>query len=571
MAGMPQGETPYDWACAHARLRPDEPAVLVWRDGEVCQTLSWKSLRQHVGQMREGLAHRGIKPGDRVIMALGNDASFVIALLACGAAGAIAVPAPVPTLRRTEAFRERLLGIARSCEPSLLITTDAWIPLVSRVISAGAPGCQPASYGSVLYGAEGSLSGERAPVSSPGIALLQFTSGSTGSPRGVAVTYEMLAASCGQAASVYQERQSDVAVSWVPLYHDMGLITAVMRPLYSGYPSVILSPEDFVRSPGTWLKAIDRCGGSLSSAPDFGYELCARKVPSRDADRLDLSRWRVARIAGEVIRHRTLDRFCERFASAGFRQEAMCPSYGLAEATLTVTSCRPQTPPLRLAVRHEDLQDGVVTPVAPGGGRDHWLVSSGVPLPGTSVKISGCTQDGRIGEVVIRGPQLCTGYWSAAGPPPGHREQDSGWHATGDLGFLWSGHLFVLGRADDTLVIHGRNYFAADIAQACSEVPGIRPGRIAAFIEDRDERQSIRLLAEIAADADGSDAGLARIARSAQVVLARKLELYVSDVGLVRAGELPVTTSGKVRASEAGRRHAAGVIIPLAAQASTGC
>jgi len=562
MAGMPQGGTPYDWACAHARLRPDEPAVLVWRDGEVCKTLSWESLRQHVCQMREGLASCGVKPGDRVITALGNDASFVIALLACGAAGAIAVPAPVPTLRRTEAFRERLLGIARSCQASLLITTGAWIPLVSPLISAAAPGCRPASYGSVLHGAGTSPSGERTPVCSSGIALLQFTSGSTGSPRGVAVTYDMLAASCGQAAAVYQERQSDVAVSWVPLYHDMGLITAVMRPLYSGYPTVILSPEDFVRSPETWLKAIDRCGGTLSSAPDFGYDLCVRKVPASDADQLDLSRWRVARNAGEVVRHRTLDRFCERFARAGFRREALCPSYGLAEATLTVTSCRPQVPPLRLAVRHEDLLDGVVTPVAPAGGGHRWLVSSGVPLPGTSVKISGCAQDGRIGEVLIRGPQLSPGYWSAAGPPD-HREQDSGWHATGDLGFLWSGHLFVLGRADDTLVVHGRNYFAADIAAACSEVPGIRLGRIAAFVEYRDERHSVRLLAEVAADADGSAAGLARIARSAQVALARKLELYVSDVGLVRAGELPVTTSGKVRASEAGRRHAAGAIIPL--------
>jgi len=555
------GRTPYDWACAHARLRPDEPAVLAWRGGDVRQRLSWGQLRWHADQARDGLACYGVKAGDRVIVALANDVSFVIAILACAAAGAIAVPAPVPAMRRTDAFRERLTSIARACQPSLVITVGDWIPLVSAVVSAAAPSCQLASYDSVHAAGNGPPAGP-APARSSDIALLQFTSGSTGSPRGVVVTYSMLAASCGQAATVYQERNADTAVTWVPLYHDMGLVTAVMRPLYSGYPTVILSPEDFVRSPGTWLEAIDRCGGTLSSAPDFGYELCVRKVPPEEASQLDLSRWRVARNAGEVVRQRTLDRFCTRFARAGFRPEALCPSYGLAEATLTVTTCTPSVAALRL-VRREGLRVDAVTAAASVVGHSDCLVSSGIPLPGTSVRIRGNPQDGRVGEVLIRGPQLSPGYWSGPRCPTFSGQEDGSWYATGDLGFLWRGHLFLLGRADDTLVIHGRNYFAADIARACTEVPGIRPGRVAAFADDRDERR-IRLLAEVTTDADRSAAGLARIARASQLALARKLELYVCDVGLVEPGQLPVTTSGKVRASEARRRHAAGMITPLA-------
>jgi acyl-CoA synthetase (AMP-forming)/AMP-acid ligase II len=564
VVGTVPGTTPYDWAGAHARLRPGEAAVLAWRDSDVRQRLSWEQLTWHADQARAGLACRGVGVGDRVIVALANDASFVIALLACAAAGAIAVPAPVPAMRRTDAFRERLTGIARVCEPSLVITAKEWIAPVSAVVSTAAPGCQLADYDD-LHAAENSPPAWPAPACSSDIALLQFTSGSTASPRGVTVTYGMLAASCGQAAAVYQEQRADTAVTWVPLYHDMGLVTGVMRPLYSGYPTVILQPGDFVRSPGTWLEAIDRCGGTLSSAPDFGYELCVRKVPAENADRLDLSGWRVARNAGEVVRQRTLDRFCAHFARSGFRPESLCPSYGLAEATLTVTTCTSSVSALRLAVRREGLRAGTVTAAASATGEGDYLVSSGVPLPGTSVRISGSTQDGHVGEVLIRGPQIFPGYWPAHRRPASSGREDGDWHATGDVGFLWRGHLFVLGRADDTLVIHGRNYFAADIALACTDVPGIRPGRVAALADGQDEGRRIRLLAELTTDADRSAAGLAGIARAAQLALAGKLELYVSEVALVEPGQLPITTSGKVRVSEAGRRHAAGVIAPLAA------
>lgn len=551
--------TPYDWLVGHAERNSTGAAVLTWRGGEVTERLDWGSLRTAVDRSCAGLVSRcGLGRGDRVMLSLPNDSSFVVTLLAVMGAGAIPVPTAVPTVQRAAAFRERLLAMLRACEPTVLVTTDRWAPLIRDLIGAEA-GCRVVSATEIMTA--GTVPFPR-PVPGPGdgTALLQFSSGSTGVPKGIVVTQKMLQASCGQAAATYEEGAEDTAVTWVPLYHDMGLVTAVLRPLHSGYPTVLLTPEEFVRSPVSWLKAIDSCGGTLASAPNFAYDLCVRKTPLAEARQLDLSRWRVARNAGEVVRARTVDRFAAHFADAGFRSAAMCPSYGLAEATLTVTTCRPDTPPLRLTARRDALEAGHLVVDASADG--HPLISSGPPVVDTEIRIRDVDEDGQVGEVMIKGPQVFRGHWQA--PSTGRRaaQPESLWYPTGDLGFLRQGHLFVLGRADDTLVVNGRNHFAPDIAAACAAVSGIRPGRVAAFLIDDPAADvtRVRLVAELTRTTGTSPAELDRLAKAVQRELATAMGLFVDGVDFVGAGELPVTTSGKVRSSETRRRWAAGTV-----------
>ncbi|MBQ1050173.1 AMP-binding protein [Micromonospora sp. C51] len=566
------GQSPYQWLERHAEHSPTSTAVVTWRDGGPTERLDWATLLQRAGQACTGLTDNGVAQGDRVIIAVPNEAAFVILLVACGGVGAIAVPAPPPAGRRAEANRGRLLGMIRACRPAVIVTADADVAEVARLVSELDDRCRVIGTTEVIADHCAAAVAPRRTYRPDAVALLQFTSGSTGNPRGVVIREDALRAQCGQAAAAYQESPADVAVSWVPLYHDMGLVTAVLRPLYSGYRTVLLRPEDFVREPMSWLTAIDECGGTLASSPNFGYELCVRKVPSELVERLDLQRWRVARNAGEVVRPSTEDRFTEHFAPAGFARTAFCPSYGLAEATLTVTTATPTVRPRRIAVRRDALDGGQVVRAehASQSAGTVSLLASGTPLPGTEVRISGQETPGHIGQVLVRGPQMSPGYWESDSTVRPNRVAADDWYATGDLGFLWDDQLFVLGRVDDTLVLNGRNYFAEDIAAACLVVPEVRGGRVAAFVEeaagDTGEVPKVRLIAEVAAEVDASPPRLARLSLAVKRAVARSLDLYLTDVEFVRHGALPVTTSGKVRRSEVRRRYSSGRLALLPTQ-----
>jgi acyl-CoA synthetase (AMP-forming)/AMP-acid ligase II len=558
-------ETPYQWLLRHAGQKPAELVVTTWPDSQAPEQVDWAGLAARVEHLRGGLSAHGIRAGDRVLLVLPNGIDFATAFLACVGSGAIPVPAPGPAAGRAEAARERIRGIIASCQPAMIMTSDDWTALIRGATAdladsgrlVGVTGLRAAGSAPTGGGITGATAGD--------IAFLQYTSGSTGKPRGVIVTFGSLLAQCRQAAEVYQESPADVAVTWVPLYHDMGLITGLLRPLFTGYPTVLLRPEEFVRSPVRWLTAIGHFRATLSSAPNFGYDLCVRKVPAESARRLDLRSWRVARNAGDMVRAHTLRRFTAHFAAAGLRPTALCPSYGLAEATLTVTTSGPEAPPLTLTVDRAALEQGLVVPDRPAaGGRSRTLVSSGLPLPGTRIRIGSGNPDGRVGEVLVQGPQLSPGYWAADIVQPAQPVQASGWCRTRDLGFQWEGHLFILGRADDTLVVNGRKYFSGDIADACAAIAGIRPGRVAAFDETGDcsgdcsGDARIRLVAELSGGTDQAPDALASLAREIQRTVARRVDLFIAAVGLVGPGELPITTSGKVRVSEVRRRCAEG-------------
>jgi acyl-CoA synthetase (AMP-forming)/AMP-acid ligase II len=541
--------TAYDRLAGHAYRRPDAVAVTGWATGE---DLTFGALHDLVDRIAVSLGRLTV-PGDRVVLVLPNEVSFPAVLLAGIRTGLVAVPAPVPSANRTAAFRERLSGIVADCRPALVVTDDPWAGEVARL--AGAPTVPWRELAAGSARPDGPA--ERGPI-----AFLQYTSGSTGRPRGVVVTHDGVAASCRQAAAAYAERTADIAVTWVPLFHDMGLVTGIMRPLYTGYRSVLLRPEEFSRDPASWLRAISRYRGTLSSAPNFGYELCVRKVPAKEVADLDLSSWRVARNAGETVRPETLSRFAGHLAPAGLPGTAMCPSYGLAEATLAVTTATTDIRPVVLTVDSDALDEGLVRQANPGTTRTRTLLSSGTAVDGTEVRVAGGAD---VGEIEIRGPQLSPGYWGG-----GTAAVPGDWRPTGDLGFVHSGQLFVLGRIDDTLVYQGKNHYLSDVLAACAGVDGIRPGRLAALAlwDEVAGLESVCVVAELRPGLDGGYP-LGRLATRVKRALLDAVELPVARVEFVPAGTLPVTTSGKVRASEALRRLRSGNL-PLVTRSGSG-
>ncbi|WP_143663551.1 AMP-binding protein [Streptomyces sp. NRRL B-24085] len=582
--------TAYDWLRQHAHARPQAAAVTEWREGAVVRTVTFAELLTLADRTAAALTERGARHGDRVVLLLPNALSFPATLLAAFAAGLIAVPAP-PLAGSGTAAVHRLRGIAADCEARWVVTTQPWAQQTEGVLRETGPSFGAGQVPPATVHTWEDLSAPAPPGGPPlrrppgptadTVAFLQYTSGSTGRPKGAVITHRAVAAQCAQAARAYRERSEDTAVTWVPLSHDMGLVTGVLRPLHSGYASVLLASREFARSPLSWLTALSELRGTLSSAPDFAYGHCVRKIPAAAAASLDLSHWRVARDAGEVVRADTLDRFTAHFAPAGFRAHCLCPSYGMAEATLTVTTATPRRPARRLAVRRGALQAGNIRPVTgphdAEGGKVTTLLSSGTPLDDTEVVVRDRDgrrlPDGHIGDVWIAGPQLFEGYWGRRAHPRDIRRL----HQTGDRGFLHEGHLFVLGRVDDTVVHQGRNYYAADIADALADLPGLRPGRTAVFQTAGPPRSEpcgrssatygpqavpaahMCLVAE-RDHAAPTEERSTETARAARQRLAGVLGLFVKEVVLVPPGTLPVTTSGKVRVNETRRRYEAGLL-----------
>ncbi|RPE39953.1 acyl-CoA synthetase (AMP-forming)/AMP-acid ligase II [Streptomyces sp. Ag109_O5-1] len=553
--------TAYGWLRQHARRHPRRTAVTTWRDGAVRASTTFAELAALAEHCASVLRADGAAPGDRVLLVLPNDASFTAVFLAVVGAGLIAVPAPTPEASRPGAFRDRLLGMVQDCDPALLITTDGWHQEIRSLLDGRGARCAVRSWERAA--APGAPSRTVTHAQAHDIAFLQYTSGSTADPKGVAISHGALLASCGQAARTYRERYDDVAVTWVPLSHDMGLVTGVLRPMFTGYGSVLMPAREFACSPASWPAAVSACRGTLSSAPDFSYDLCVRRVPRAEADAFDLASWRVARNAGEFVRPGTLDRFAAHFGAAGFRRAALCPSYGMAEATLTVTASTPERPALRLEVLRRPLAEGAVVPVERGSAVDEpiaSLLSSGIPVAGTRVAVAGAAE-GAVGEILLRGPQLFSGYWQQRDAAPVRPSGGGEWHATGDRGFLYGDHLFVLGRADDVLVHRGKQFHPADVLAVCAAFPEINPGRCVVFATDPPRSgeggrgSDVHLVAELRVSAP--PAGLAGLLKRR---LAGELDLYVAQVHFASRGSLPVTTSGKLRASEVARRFRAGTL-----------
>jgi len=503
-----------------------------------------------LGQALRALLGDGSLAGAPVLCCLADPLDFITVFLACGRIGAVPVPGPAQ-LRTRPAHRRRLAAVLRSSPVAAVISTADQVGVVREDAPPGVAVVDVEQLQEVAAGLTPAVGrGDAHPI-----AYLQYTSGTVSDPRPITLGQSQVLAHLAQAAATYRESVTSVSVNWVPLFHDMGLVTSVLRPLFAGYTSVILDPTDFVRDPAGWPRAMSVWGATHTSSPDFGYALAASRTDGSAG--LDLSSLMVARSAGELVRASTMETFARAFAPAGFRREAFSPSYGLAEATLTVTTCDVDAPPRVIDASREGLRRHQLQ--SPRDAADtQRLVSCGRPLTGTAVVIvdergERLTRDGAIGEILIAGPQVASGQEHPRQPRL---------RATGDYGFMLDGELVPIGRSAERFQVHGENFYCGEIEDyLCSTQPQLRRGRVAVRPPSEDAlHAAVHVVAEVRRPAwerahpDGAaprgghpeGAGLDPLRRSIVSALGRGFGLACRSVDLVAPGTLPVTTSGKL-------------------------
>lgn len=529
----------------------------------------YDALRREAGRRAAHLAESGLRKGQRVALVCPENHEFVLTFLGAAIGGFVPVPIyPRGAFKAMEAYYDTLEHIVTASGSSVVVGMESNRETLETVrLRLEAKG-RPVR---VLV-APHDFEATPGPVPMPDIrpddlCFVQFTSGSTSKPKGVMVTHENLVANATAFLGPHglARTADDVGVSWLPLFHDMGLIGFVLGTLLVDLPVVLLPTPTFARMPRLWLETISRFRGTITYAPNFAYQLVVKRTRNRDLDALDLSSLRVAGCGAEPIHAPTLRSFCERFAPVGLDPNALLPSYGMAESCLAITF-HPRGTPMEVdRVAAAAMRDGVARPVAsaesstsdatspddaasleagslePEASPEVEIVSCGVPFPGHEVRI---VDDGgvelperRVGEVVVRGPSVSPGYLDA--PAATAETFRDGWLHTGDLGYLADGRLYVCGRAKDLIIIRGANVYPQDLEWAVGDLPGVRRGNVCAFSVVRDGEEQLVM----AAEANRADA--ARLRTEIRDTIHGEFGLQAAEVLIAPLGSLPKTSSGK--------------------------
>ena len=538
-----------------AAQTPDQVALrFLAESAEHSVVLSYRDLDQRARTIAAALqANAGL--GERAVLLFPSGPDYVAAFFGCLYAGVIAVPAYPPESTRRH-HQERLLSIISDAEPRLLLTIASLSEGLAQIENA------PKVLSVDTLEAQQADQWVEPDLKADDIAFLQYTSGSTALPKGVQVSHGNLVANevLIRRGFGIDLNPDDVIVSWLPLYHDMGLIGGLLQPIFSGVPCVLMSPAYFLGRPLRWLEAISEYGGTISGGPDFAYRLCSERVSESALERLDLSRWRVAYSGSEPIRLDTLERFAEKFAACGFTPNNFFASYGLAEATLFVAGGTRGRgiPALRL-----DEQALAANRAEPGQGPA--IMSCGTSQPNHAVLIADphtLTElpDQCVGELWATGPSIAHGYWRNPQASAKTFVQHAGrtWLRTGDLGFIRDGEVYITGRLKDLLIVRGHNLYPQDIEQTIErEVEVVRKGRVAAFAVNDQGLEGIGIAAEISRSVQKILPPEALIKAIRQAV-AEACQQAPSVVVLLNPGALPKTSSGKVQRAACAIRHADG-------------
>lgn len=555
-----QRESAENWPAIFHALRwraehqPRRRAYTYLNDGEEDATdITYGELDQRARAIAGALQQRA-RPGDRALLVYPSGLEFIAAFLGCLYAGVIAVPAyqPNPRLERT---LTRLRAITADADPAVVLSTEALRSAASD-LAASDPAFRGAPWLATdadADAADAESFRDEAAIDQDTLAFLQYTSGSTSTPRGVMVTHGNLMHNERLLQRAVSLTEDSVLISWLPLFHDMGLIGAVLQALYTGCPCVLMTPAAFVQRPVRWLQAFTRYGGTFALAPDFAYSLCVRQIGEADRAGLDLSTWTAGINGAEPVRPETMEDFTAAFGPCGFSRDVFAPAYGLAEATLIVSNGPAHRRPVVVRVREDSLRHG--TAVVADGGKP--LASSGQVLPGQRVVIvdpqtrEPCP-DGQAGEIWVAGPSVAAGYWgSPAGTAAVFSARLSGtdegpFLRTGDLGFLLDDQLFVSSRLTDMIIIRGSNHAPHDIERTAeSSHPALRPGCGIAFtIEDGGDARLV-VVHEVRINqlsADGEE-----VAAAVRQAVTEEHGIDVYAVVLLKPAALPKTSSGKLR------------------------
>lgn len=546
------------------RAAADPARVHVYLHGEAAVTpVSYGELRDGASRIAGALTARGLRPGERVAIMLPTGVDYLETFMGVLTAGAVAVPLyPPARLDRMAEYLQRQAPILANAEARLLVAMPEAGP-VGRLLRGGAPALTGITTADALRRAGQPAADSAVSWSGGDDVLIQYTSGSTGDPKGVVLTHANLLANIRAIAAGIELRPTDVAVSWLPMYHDMGLIGTWLSALVEGVPLALMSPLAFLARPERWLWAIHQHRATLSPAPNFAYELCARKIRDAAIEGLDLSSWRCAFNGSEPVSPATLDHFAERFAGHGFRREAFAPVYGLAESSVALCLTPPGRGPLVDRVARAPFeQHGRAVPAAPDDPAAVRFTSVGRPIAGHEVRLvdeRGDDVPERVmGRLIFRGPSCTRGY---------HRNPEAtartlrpgGWLDSGDLAYRADGEFFVTGRAKDLIITGGRNLVPQEIEEVAGAVTGVRKGCVAAF-GVADERRGTERLVVLAESHASTSEERDRLERDVVAGVAASIGVPPDVVRVLPPGSVPKTPSGKIRRSAAREAYLSGRI-----------
>jgi acyl-CoA synthetase (AMP-forming)/AMP-acid ligase II len=538
------------------RLRADvqgnTTAYTFLGDGETDEeNITWAEIDSSAQAIAVTLQESGLS-GQRVLLIFPPGNEFICAFFGCLYAGCVAVPLPPPPSKRPA---ELLYSVARRCSPAGVLAAADFktrFPEWSRAAEL-----RDAVY--LTHADWHSPSRDAWPmpeITAQSVAMLQFTSGSTGNPKGVIITHANLIENQEVIYKAFRHERDSIVVGWLPHYHDMGLIGNILQPVYAGIRCILMPAYSFIQKPARWLRAITRYQGTTSGAPNFAFDLCSQRITDQQIQELDLSSWDLAYCGAERIRAETLEAFTKRFQKCGFRAEAFYPCYGLAEATLFVSGGEKGTGGVIRSYRTASLKERRAIEVPKGTPNSTSIVSCGAPLGVREAIIvdpethtSRCTRE--IGEIWLCGPSIAAGYWGS--------EKNGGdvfqarlegdrrdWLRTGDLGFFDYGEVHLVGRLKELIIVRGRNHYPQDIERTAEgSHPALCPGRAAAFAIETNDEEALVLTLELQRGTTSADwpAIMDRIRK----VVVETHEIPVHAITLVRQRTIPTTTSGKIR------------------------
>ncbi|MDZ8135451.1 MAG: fatty acyl-AMP ligase [Nostoc sp. DedQUE04] len=543
---------------ARALIEPDKTSFIFLQDGETeVAKLTYKELDQQAKAIASQLQSI-INPGDaygalrvRALLLYPPGLDFIAAFFGCLYAGVIAVPAYPP---RRNQHQSRLEAIIADAQPLVVLTTSDLFANISNQLS------QNQQFPNLHYIATNNiLSSENFTpyqASPDTLAFLQYTSGSTGIPKGVMITHGNLLYNSQLIQSCFQDTPYSLGVSWLPPYHDMGLIGGVLQPLYVGAPTILMSPVAFIQKPWRWLQAISRYKATTSGGPNFAYELCVKKITLEQKAELDLSNWILAFNGAEPIRIETLERFATAFKSCGFRQEAFYPCYGMAEATLLVSGGLKTSLPSVCQVDKAALEKHQIVADVNTSENVQKMVSCGYARLDQKIAIVDpelqipCPE-GKVGEIWVSGASVAMGYWQQRDLTEqtfnAYLADEGPFLRSGDLGFLQHGELFVTGRIKDLIIIRGCNHYPQDIEQTVQQShPALLVGSGAAFVVDLNGEQKLVVVQEVERTYLHK-LNVQEVVRNIRQAVATEDGIQINTIVLVKTGCLLKTSSGKIQ------------------------
>ncbi len=521
-------------------------------------SFSYTAIERASARYGGALQALGLRKGDRVALILPTNEDFVLCFFGALRAGIVPVPIYPPLgLGQLQGYLDNTRHIVRKSGAKVLVT-DARIKRLLGTVQAASPELEQIVAVEAIRESQEPLRAAR--IDGSDIAFLQFTSGSTSRPKGVTLTHDNLLANinCFMRDGLRVVEGTDVGVSWLPLYHDMGLIGFVLAPVVTKNSIVFIPPLLFLKRPATWLQTISRHKGTISYGPNFAYALCCKRVRERELEGVDLSSWRVAGCGAEPIRPETLEAFSDAFAKVGFKKEAMLPSYGMAESSLAICFTELGEGMKTLSVDGETLWSQG-TAREDSSEKSVRVVSCGKAFAGHEVKVFAPDdaksekplEENRVGELRIRGPSVMKSYWE-----DDERTRDAfagEYLKTGDLGFLNASHVFICGRSKEVIIVNGRNYYPQDMEWEAGKISGVRKGNVIAF-GSRDpsgqemDRERVVVAFEVQEARDlESDSRTHDLMSAVRKSIQEGMALSVDDVVPLLPGVLPKTSSGKLQ------------------------